>query len=67
MTTTQLAMTIEPTAPLQSRPIVAVPLYICPVRDRCLAEILAKNDAYRCGFEQAGSVMACQKREQFRG
>ena len=61
MTTTQLAINLPPRAPLRSEPAV-YPLHICPVRDQCLLAILAKNDTYRCGFEQAGSVMACSKR-----
>ena len=40
---TQLAKQIEPVAPLKARPIYA-PLFICPVRDRCLLAILARND-----------------------
>ena len=57
--TTQLATDLPPVAPLRSE--ISTALYICPGRDKCLLAILAKNDAYRCGFEQAGSVMACQK------
>ena len=69
--TTQLAIDLKPTAPLQARPIAA-PLYICPVRDKCLIPCRGKERITQrprsvadvpCGFEQAGSVMACHKRE----
>ena len=56
--TTQLAFSIEPKQPLVSEP--SIRLYICPVRDKCHDY----GDGYKCGFEQAGSVMACHKRKR---
>ena len=57
--TTQLATSIKPTAPLQAELPQAASL-LCPVRDLC-HNLPAE---YRCGFEQAGSVMACHKRRR---
>ena len=70
--TTQLAFSIEPKAPLVSEP--SIRLYICPVRDRCMIRkqvvenretklvwVSYEEAGKPCGFEQAGSVMACHK------
>ena len=63
--TTQLAIDLPTTAPLQSRPVVQPE--VCPVRGRCLLAILAKNAAYACGFEQANTVDWCPKRRGVEG
>ena len=39
----------------------------CPVRSRCLLDILTNSAGYRCGFEQAGTVEACPKRRRLEG
>ena len=63
---TALAKQIEPVAPPQSAPVTE-PLYVCPVRHKCLLPILGKNTAYRCGFELVGTVLACHKRKRMEG
>ena len=55
---TALAKQIEPVAPPQSAPVTE-PLRVCPVRDKC-----HKYAGYRCGFEQAGTVVVCPKRKR---
>ena len=39
----------------------------CPVRSRCLLDILTNSAGYRCGFEQADTIAACPKRERLEG
>ena len=63
--TTQLALEVTPKAPIRCIPQQAITR--CPVRDRCLLVILGENTAYRCGFEQAGTVPACPKRQRLEG
>ena len=76
--TTQLAFSIEPKAPLVSEP--SIRLYICPVRDKCMIRkqvvenretklvwVSYEEAGKPCGFEQAGSVMACQKYKRMEG
>ena len=63
--TTQLALGIKPKAPLRCIPQQAITR--CPVRDRCLLTILASNENYRCGFELAGTVDKCPKRQRLEG
>ena len=59
---TQLAIDLEPTAPLQSWPQAAQKPQVCPVRHLCLLATMRSD--YRCGFEQAGTVAACPKRRR---
>jgi hypothetical protein len=65
---TQLTLeSVEGAAPPQSTPAITEPLHVCPVRDKCLVAILAKNNRYRCGWEQVRSVWACPKRRGLEG
>jgi len=62
---TQLAIDLSPLTTPQSAPVKL--LHVCPVRDRCLLDILTNSAGYRCGYEQVGTVEACLKKRRLEG